>query len=150
MGEDEAVWVGDDLQEDVHRVQDGGQTSSILVIQGNLERMAVWGSLALLDHCPLRGVSHPASAVPAGPWGPLRTQAVSGRCPYLLGEHNTARLRHPFAGVDAGVDPDGRAVRTPFAELEEQRCPPPKGWLCPWPRSLLRLPHEPQILTLST
>lgn len=71
LGEDEAIRVGDNLQEDVHPVQDGGQTLVILMIQDNLERMVVWGSLALLDHCPLHGVSHPASTVAAGPCGPL-------------------------------------------------------------------------------
>ena len=47
VGEDEAVWVGDNLQEDVHLVQDGGQTFIFLLILDNLERVAVWG---LLEH----------------------------------------------------------------------------------------------------
>lgn len=96
MGEDEAIRVGDDLQEDVHRVQDGGQTFVILMIQDNLEKTAIWGSLALLGHHPLCGVGHLASAVAAGPFGPLGTQDVSRRCPYLLGEPDTTGLRHPF------------------------------------------------------
>lgn len=37
MGVDEAIGVGDDLQEDVQLVQDGGQTLIILVILDNLE-----------------------------------------------------------------------------------------------------------------
>lgn len=40
---------------------------------------------------------------------------------YLLGEPDTAGLRHPLAGVDPGVNPHGRAVRAPCAELGEQR-----------------------------
>lgn len=41
LGEDEAVRVGDNLQEDVHLVQDGGHTFIILMILDNLERVAV-------------------------------------------------------------------------------------------------------------
>lgn len=42
-------------------------------------------------------------------------------CPYLLGEPNAACLCHPFTGVDAGVNPNGRAIRATFAELELQK-----------------------------
>lgn len=57
-------------------------------------------------------------------WIPQLLRAVwpFGMCPkYLLGKPDAAGLCHPLAGVDPGVDPDGRAVRAPCAELGEQR-----------------------------
>lgn len=55
VGEDEAIWVGDNLQEDVHLVQDGGQTFIFLLILDNLQRVAVWG---LRAHHHLHGDGH--------------------------------------------------------------------------------------------
>lgn len=55
VGEDEAIWVGDNLQEDVHLVQDGGQTFIFLLILDNLQRVEVWG---LRAHRHLHGDGH--------------------------------------------------------------------------------------------
>lgn len=41
-------------------------------------------------------------------------------CRNLVGDPQGAGLRHPLAGMDAGVEPDGRAVGSSRAELGEK------------------------------
>lgn len=61
VGEGEAIRVGDNLQEDVHLVQDVGQTFILLL--NNLERMVIWGWLEHHwgDHTMFRGSTGPCS-----------------------------------------------------------------------------------------
>lgn len=109
VGEDKAVRVGDNLQEDVHLVQDVGQT--FILLFDNLERIVIWG---WLEH---HWGDHTVLKVSTGPCRLWRCKI----CPYLLGEPNAACLCHPFTGVDASVNPNGRAIRATFTELELQK-----------------------------
>lgn len=109
LGEGKAIWVGDNLQEDVHGLQDGGHSFVIGMILDDLETKEIWGSLLSLW-------GHPLLLRAGWPFGDTKRT-----CQYLLGEPDAAGLCHPLAGVDAGVDPDGRAVRAAGAELGEQR-----------------------------
>lgn len=40
---------------------------------------------------------------------------------YLLGKPDAAGLSDPLSGVDSSVDPDGRTVGSPSAELSKQK-----------------------------
>lgn len=96
VGVVEAIGVGYNLQEDVHLVQDGGESGIFPVIGHNLGRCDSQGSKFISKN---------------------NRVAVSQLSNHLLSEPGAASLGHPLPGVDSSVDPDGGTVASTSAEL---------------------------------
>lgn len=134
MGEDKTIRVGDNLQEDVHVVKNGGESGFLAIVLCDLvegkrvegQSEPGWASAILEQWTPALGL-------------PLQSTILNGkgrllwvldthwaRAPsppphaYLLCKPDPTGLGDPLPGMNACVNPDGRTVISPSAKLDEK------------------------------
>lgn len=153
VGEGKAIRVGDNLQEDVHAVENGGESWVLAIVLCDLE----WGFGAERQSGPGWASARLGRYIDTHPWPPstgckgplwaLDTHASSAPQAYLLCKPYPTGLSDPLAGMDARVDPDGRTVVSPGAKLDKKSrqmgqlrlIPPPRREMCPCPEATCSL-----------
>lgn len=138
MGEGKTVGVGDNLQEDVHVVKNGSESRVLAIVLCDLRAEGAQRG-RVVDAC-----TRLPSAAAASRWE-VEGRSSVGLAPqrppagaYLLCKPDPAGLGDPLPGMDARVNPDGRTVAAPSAELEEksvEMIPPPQRAVRPRPEA---------------